>query len=123
MTREAVLLGESPITWFSPTHGTIAVGTTVFDIRATYVSYSFVVVSWLKGTDAVGRVVLRVLIYLSQGNRSFLTLDTSSLYYFSLFFSPSVFAETIIKCVKKGLARVGDSSHQGYTKTLAASLL
>ena len=42
----------------------------VFDIRASYVSYSFVVVSWLKGTGAVGRIVSGILFGLSQG-RSF----------------------------------------------------
>ena len=41
-------------------------GQTLFDIRASYVSYSFVVVSWLKGTDAVGRFVPRILFSLSQ---------------------------------------------------------
>ena len=36
----------------------------MFDTCASYVSCSFVIVSWLKGTDAVGRTVLRILFSL-----------------------------------------------------------
>ena len=40
----------------------------VFDIGASYASYSFVVVSWLKTTDAVGTIVLIILYSLSKGS-------------------------------------------------------
>ena len=74
-----------------------------FDIRASYVSYSFEVVSGLKETDAVRRIVLRTLLFpLSQSNWMW-KLVTFSLHCFSLRFSPSLFAEIIIKCVKRTL--------------------
>ena len=49
-------------------------------------------------------------------------LVTFSLHCFSLLLSPSLFSEIIIKCVK-GLSPAGNSRCQGYTKTLAPSLL
>ena len=39
-------------------------------IRASCVSYSFVIVSWLKGIGEVGRIVLGILFDLSQDSRS-----------------------------------------------------
>ena len=73
------------------------------------------------GTDTVGRIVLRILFFISQGSRSFGSWLHFLCTVFHLLFFPSLFSEIIIKCVK-GLSPIGDPRCQGYTKTLATSL-
>ena len=55
------------------------------------------------GQAAVGRIVLRILFSLSQGNWRW-KLGTFSLHYFLLIFSTFVFSEIIIKCGKRTLS-------------------
>ena len=64
-----------------------------FHIRASYVSYSFVVASWFSGISAVGRIALGILFGLSQSSwfcGSWLDYLCTVFHFFSYlpFFSP-----------------------------------